>query len=326
MIAKEFYNGWPEYVKLIKWQKKQLDLYLEPMRHDHRRFVILHNLWFTDQYADSIRTEVQDLDADVIAVVSFMDPPGPAADVMAQLAPSQLFIGSYRGVNHLDAFAVIMDDFMPNYDHHDLHGTIDTAFMCLNRKPHAHRLTLYQQLSSHHLLDKGFVSMGNDGSAWKTLADDVKPSYLTPGCASNHYGVPSDIVSLGNIDRWRRHFLNVVTETNFWVDDVWFVSEKIYKPIIGERPFLVYSPGGARRWLHEHDMLDYCDQFRDITDLDLTEPENIAPFLNILCQQPISYLRYKYLDLHSRIQYNKIQFQKHVVNMRMKLQQGVVLN
>jgi hypothetical protein len=53
------------------------------------------------------------------------------------------------------------------------------------------------------------------------------------------FGIPHDIHSLGNLDIWQQHFLNVVGETEFMHWDNMFISEKTWKPILGLRPFVI---------------------------------------------------------------------------------------
>ena len=53
----------------------------------------------------------------------------------------------------------------------------------------------------------------------------------------NYY--PNDIYSLGDINIWNNHFLNIVTETLDEPSGLTWVTEKTLKPIIGSRPFCV---------------------------------------------------------------------------------------
>jgi hypothetical protein len=192
--------------------------------------------------------------------------------------------------------------------------------MCLNRKPHWHRRQLYQQLQAHNLLNLGMVSMGSEsGPALRTLPTDCEHDNLAPNASKEYYGIPNDIVSIGHLDNWRRCFLNIVTETVFDINRNKFVSEKIYKPIVGGRPFLVYDPGGAEDWLVTRGFKTFLDDFRDISELDLRNPKNIAPFLSVLSQQNMPYLISKYLALRDKIQYNKIHFQEYVQQQRQGL-------
>lgn len=130
-------------------------------------------------------------------------------------------------------------------------------------------------------------------------------------------------MSLGPLDIWNRCFLNVVTETVFDVDQEWFVSEKIYKPVIGLRPFLVYAPAGAESWLRHLGMQSYCDDFTDITDLDLRQPDHIPEFLDQLVRQGQDYWRRKYRLLMPKMLHNLSKFHEHVANLKHRVDQGI---
>ena len=51
---------------------------------------------------------------------------------------------------------------------------------------------------------------------------------------SGNVGITNDIHSFGHNANWNNHFLNIVSETTTYTDV--FITEKTFKPIIGERP------------------------------------------------------------------------------------------
>jgi hypothetical protein len=146
---------------------------------------------------------------------------------------------------------------------------------------------------------------------------------LAPNSGPEHHGIANDIMSLGHSINWTRHFINIVTETQFDIKKTYFVSEKIYKPMLGSRPFLVYASDGAVAWLTERKFEPYVADFADITDLDLSLPHNIAPFLKILCGQPPTYWQAKYLALKDKIMYNKTHFTEYVKQQKLIVEKGI---
>jgi hypothetical protein len=173
-------------------------------------------------------------------------------------------------------------------------------------------------------LDQGIVSLGGDnGSATRLLKCDSGQSTLAPNAGTEQNGIANDIMSLGHPDNWQRHFLNIVTETQFDIKNTYFVSEKIYKPIIGMRPFLVYANDGALSWLSEHGFEPYTKDFQDISDLDLSNPYNIPNFLFTLCQQDSQYWQAKYLALRDKIMYNKTHFTEYVKQQKLIVKKGI---
>jgi hypothetical protein len=200
---------------------------------------------------------------------------------------------------------------------------IDTAYMCLNRKPHWHRQRLYDQLLNLDLVDQGIVSMGgNNSAAIRTLSIDCGQSNLAPNSGPEQNGIANDIMSLGHSANWIRTFLNVVTETQFDIASTYFVSEKIYKPIIGCRPFLVYAIG-ADTWLTDRGFETYTKDFQDISNLDLTDPYNTAEFLATLCKQNSTYWQAKFVALKDKIMYNKTHFTEYVKQQKLIVKKGI---
>jgi hypothetical protein len=117
--------------------------------------------------------------------------------------------------------------------------------LCYQRKPHLHRLHLYDCLSD---LPDIFItcgtrdydtSMAHNVPDYKEIYDVHIPEEYTNKLP------PHDIYSLGNQDIWNSSFLNIVSESFCWYDQsnpyTPFFSEKTIKPLVGKRPFLIYG-------------------------------------------------------------------------------------
>jgi hypothetical protein len=85
----------------------------------------------------------------------------------------------------------------------------------------------------------------------------------------------------------------------------------------------VYATDGAVSWLGQRGFQDYTKDFGDITDLDLCDPENTVPFLEILAAQPRSYLEHKMVDLEDKIAYNHNRFLEFVREQQIKIEKGI---
>lgn len=127
-------------------------------------------------------------------------------------------------------------------------------FMCLNRKPHQHRVELVDSIK--HLIKYGYVSLGSN------------PPIILKNDIINHEGdlaaggtlkITNDITGLGHKENWNRHFLNVVTETTIHTDV--FLSEKIFKPILGKRPFIVLGDSNVYQVLKNWGFDTFDDLF-----------------------------------------------------------------
>lgn len=319
MIVRTFDQGWNPHIPLKIMEQEILKQILFQYQDNDTRAVIINNTWYTDDFHQLVMRELQEITPDIIFLVSMLDPPIVQPSVF--LPTKTTGIGYHHGPGEFDFWALAVEK---NMILHEITHDPDLPFMCLNRKPHEHRVQLYERLSRSGLLDLGLISLGgNDGQAQKFLSDDQGGSDMAPNGGVEQNGIPNDIFSLGNPVNWNRCLINIVTETVYDISRANFVSEKIYKPIIGERPFLVYAPGGAKHWLESRGFETYLDDWRDITDLDLSQPENIVEFLCRLCEQPRSYLRKKIIDLRSKILYNKNRFYTYCTEQQTIVKKGL---
>lgn len=319
MILQTFDNGWGDTVPLKALEREILNGFLCRYINNDLRSVIVNSTWYTRDFHQHVMEQINLLDPDMIFVVSFFD----CAIVLEDQYPGRRTqgIGYYPGDGEIDFWAIASQRYMSL---HNVVNDIDLPFMCLNRKPHWHRRKLYQQMLDFDLLDRGLVSMGsNNGQPQRLLPNDQGASDMAPNAGAEQHGIKNDIFSLGHPDNWNRCLLNIVTETVYDISHNHFVSEKIYKPILGQRPFLVYDPGGARHWLESRGFQTYLNDWLDISDLDLGEPANIAPFLACLSNQPRSYFQKKIIDLAPKIQYNKHWFDVYCSRQQDLIKKGL---
>jgi len=148
---------------------------------------------------------------------------------------------------------------------------ISKVFMCLNRKPHSHRIGLVNHIYNANLQHDGYISLGHDpgmenfGLPTPILLDNDIVNEEGNAAASIRDDISCDITSLGHTDNWQSFFVNVVTETAQGIQD--FVSEKTLKPILGYKPFIVMGPSAIYDILHSWGI----DTFDDIFGCDYTD-------------------------------------------------------
>jgi hypothetical protein len=322
MIVHTVDHGWGPEWPIKKMEQRILDTYLQPLITDSSRTVIINSTWYGEQQHHTTIQWLQSHEWDRIVLIAMIDAAIPHPDWYQEFDRPVLAVGNYAGEHEITFWAQVLDQYfvMP-----DIRNNIDTAFMCLNRKPHRHRVRLYNHMEAQDLLDHGIVSMGSaeELPARRRITESVAANALAPNGQAQYHGIVNDIASLGDPVNWRRCFLNVVTETVFDVNQCHFVSEKIFKPMLGHRPFLVYATDGAKVWLDQHGFQSYIKDFADITDLDLSQPENMVPFLKILITQPRSYFQHKIIDLSDKISYNYHRFREFVQEHQIKIQKGI---
>lgn len=314
MIVKTFNNGWGGRWPIVQLEQQLVQEKLSQWVTDNSNTVVINSTWYTKEYHEKVLSELRTIDKiDRIVLVAMLDPAIPKLDWYAEFNCSVVGIGYYPGDYAIDFWAKVLKKFYHPVDEKTLTDTsmMNKAYMCLNRKPHWHRVKLYNQLAQHNLLDCGIVSLGGNPPV-RTLPNDTDYQDLTPNAGPEQFGIGNDIVSLGNIDYWKQCFLNVVTETAWGIENMGFVSEKIYKPIVGCRPFLVYDTDGAVNWLTSRGFEVYTKDFMDITDLNLDNPDHLTDFIKILSSQSNMYFHSKYLALKEKILYNKNHFNQYV--------------
>jgi len=325
MITEIIDQGWGPEHPLKHLEIDIVNRYLRPLSEDASRTVMVNSTWFDGDLCQRLQARFRQHPPDRIVLVSMLDAAIAQPHMFEDFGGEVRAVGYYPGADWIDFWSLMVDCHMtfPGINLRDI-DHVDRAFMCLNRKPHWHRMQLYKQMTAGGVVDSGLVSMGgDDGSALRLLPEDSGSSDLAPNGGPEQHGIANDIVSLGHPGNWQRHFLNVVTETQYDVSGTTFVTEKIYKPILGLRPFLVYAPDGAQAWLAAQGFASYIDAFQDITDLDLADPASMVPFLAQLIQSGPGYWRQKLVDLRDRIHYNRLQFDRHVATQNQRIDQGI---
>ena len=168
------------------------------------------------------------------------------------------YIGNQRGTHFFSwwiDFVIENIEQYQTFDPYELKFPIKT-YMCLNRKPHRHRIELVNQLKHHNLMDWGHVSLGGD-SVIRLSTDLSNPE--GDKAVGGDVGITNDINTLGHPHNWNSHFLNVVTETTTYTDV--FVTEKTLKPIIGRRPFLILGDNNIYAQLKDWGFDTFDDMF-----------------------------------------------------------------
>lgn len=326
MIVKIFDNGWGPEFPAKQLENRLLQSWMEQWQQSSESVVVVNSVWYSgDFHQQQVVPFLQNNPVDRIVLVAMLDFAIPKPEWFTMYAPVTA-VGYYDSPEFVDYWALFLDETFhePNLSALLRVDCINRAYMCLNRKPHWHRRRLYQQLESLQLLEHGLVSFGGDNApAVRTLNEDVPIVQLAPNSGTEQNGIPNDISSLGMIENWQSCFLNVITETVYGLDQHYFVSEKIYKPILGLRPFLVYDVNGGTKWLTDRGFETYVNDFADITDLNLSNGDNIPAFLKILCSQPKSYWQHKFLALNDKLLFNRYHFKDYVDAQRNKLSQKI---
>ena len=210
----------------------------------------------------------------------------------------------------------------PKYTTEELKLTnIKYKYMCLNRKPKPHRIQLVNELYNHELQDFGLITLGKDDVEYDvteglnvrhylTIKDDNASDYFKEQSYSSFGGVPFDVCSLGKINIWQQHMLNIVSETEFRPWDPMFVTEKTWKPIFGLRPFIINGQPQIYKWLRTNGFKTFTHLF-DIELEDVNEKQiikNTGIAVEQWCKMNTQQLQSLYQTIYPDLLHNRDRF------------------
>jgi hypothetical protein len=228
------------------------------------------------------------------------------------------FPGQYTFHMH----SIFVADEMPPYTETELlMRSPDHVFVAYNRKPKPHRIHLVEKIFAAGLDHLGIVTLGQNNADYD-VAEGVKtdrfiklagddPELYTPAGRSADQGfggVPYDCATLGLLPIWQRHFLNVVSETEYRPWDTVFPTEKILKPIIGLRPFVINGQTTEYQWLRDQGFQTFNQYWPHVELEHIVETQvqdTIVAVLKYLAQLPPQELQAMYTDMLPALQHNR---------------------
>ena len=147
-----------------------------------------------------------------------------------------------------------------------------------------------------------------------TVEENVDYEKYGAGDVVDSLTIPNDIYSLGRLDLWQQHFLNIVSETEF-TPDSYFVSEKTFKPIIGLRPFIINGNPKIYTWLQQAGF----DCFEDLFPVKQLMTQTNADTCHRLIIETIKQLQKEnlekiYQEIYPRLLFNKHQFTQYATS------------
>jgi hypothetical protein len=208
---------------------------------------------------------------------------------------------------------------------------ITHAFITLNhlvRQKRSYRMAMVARLWNRNLLDSGIVSFhATQQSCNEEIADPMCELSLQSRLLIQHF-VDSKInlpilAHAGEVDGrasahfghleyelHQRAFLNVVNETVFF-DDKLHLTEKIFQPIVCNRPFILTGAPGNLEYLRSYGFKtfdDYIDESYDCEPDPDRRMDLIIQQIEKLCTRPLHELKTMLLDMRPILEHNKRHF------------------
>jgi len=226
---------------------------------------------------------------------SLTDPMGDTEHLQDQFHGRVKTLGYVTAGVTYDFWAVACQKYFKSYSQDELlPDRFDHLYLNYNRKPHHHRVQLVEQLEDNDLIKHGCITL-----AGRYTVDNNIDDYRDSGAydVNGELEIPNDIYSLGQIDIWRRSFINIVSETQFGGPHV-FLSEKIFKPIIGLRPFIVNGDKRIYTWLEQAGF----DCFADIFPVNrIKESTTIQEHHKLIVDTLIRFKNQNWMDLYQTL-------------------------
>lgn len=195
------------------------------------------------------------------------------------------------------------------------------TYMCLNRKPHVHRLFLVNLLENNNLIIDGHVSAYREKNPIllnERMSERIKSANDS---VVDNISIPNDIVSLGDPFYWNTHLINVVTETTVHTD--MFISEKTWKPIIGLRPFLILGDYNIYNYLKEQGFDTFDDLFGTWYKNENWEARanSIIEILNYYKQENLNMI---FRSIRDRLLKNRFCYNKYMIENYQKIHEFTI--
>lgn len=135
-------------------------------------------------------------------------------------------------------------------------------FLSFNRRWRLWRPMLISLLDSKGLLEKGYVSLGKSDipADWNTIKDDLVKKFKFPKITTSlptMYLDTDDLVvnrvgvSTSTDTFFENSYFSVVTETTYFNDESVFLTEKTFKAIGMQHPFILVTVPGSLKYLKQ---------------------------------------------------------------------------
>jgi len=203
------------------------------------------------------------------------------------------------------------------------------AFLCYQRKPRWHRIEFAEKIISKNLNHRGIITLGADDQAYqwgegktaKVMTLNEPQSLVNPPAGKNEFGgVTNDLESLGQLDIWCEHFLNVVSETEFNNWHKLFVSEKTWKPVFGMRPFVINGQTATYAFLRKHGFRTFNHYWNHIPiESGQDQIGDLVRVVEFICDQDQQTLINMYADMLDDLIYNRNRLLEFVQEQKLKI-------
>jgi hypothetical protein len=332
-IGTTFPNSWqygPEEIEMFDKTARQIE-----DKFSNERNLLINTTWFGPQFKDTNDEwlKVEKIFAsgesyDNLFVLSLIDPlylmEQDLQSIINKLSIKKTYmIGMFLNTQYEYNFhAIVGDHLMPKYKDEDVMlKEYDKDFLCYQRKPRVWRVDFADLARKNDLLGNGIMTLGakteddygwSEGRIWEPMTlDESHEPYKDDGQDNpTHYGgIPNDLVTVGSLDVWNRCFLYISSETVFNQWEPLFANERIWKSMIGLRPFVVQGNPDTYKWLEGHGFKTFNQYWPHVKMEDSkTVLDDIIQVLKFLDTKSAEEKMVMYNDMLPALKHNKNRF------------------
>ena len=285
-VGTHFPANWqygPQEIDIIDKTAKQIE-----DKFGSERNLLINTTWFGPQFGNGQWDNIERLFKenarfDNLFLLSVIDPlylmDKHISEMCVKFGVKQTYrIGMFdAGKYEWNFHAIVGPQVMPDYKNEDVMlKTCTKDFLCYQRKPRPWRVDFAKLAIEHDLVDNGIITLGamseddldwSEGRTWEPMTlDESHEPYKNDGQNNPaHYGgIPNDLVTVGNLNVWNQCLLYISSETCFNHWEPVFVNERIWKPMIGLRPFIIQGNPKTYAWLEKNGFKTFNRYWPDI--------------------------------------------------------------
>ena len=242
----------------------------------NERNLLINTTWFGPQFGNGQWDNIEQLFKDNVKfdnlfLLSVIDPLYLMEKHISEMCVKFGIKKTYR-IGMFDAsqyewnfHAIVGPQVMPDYKDEDvILKTCTKDFLCYQRKPRPWRVDFAKLAIKHNLVDNGIITLGamseadldwSEGRTWEPMTlDESHEPYKNDGQnnKADYGGIPNDLVTVGSLDVWNQCLLYVSSETCFNHWEPVFVNERVWKPMIGLRPYIIQGNPKTYAWLEKN--------------------------------------------------------------------------
>ena len=328
MSIEYFHNGADSWAKTEKWMIQSIFHQINAKWPNHKNLVI-NTTWLGPAFDSWERLLSKNYCCDNLFWLALVDPIAMLPHHIKQVeekvqAKSVKYIGlGFSGKYRIDTPSIaILDGYIPSYEEQQiLPLSFKFRYINYNRKPHAHRIDFVNKILEHKLDSHGIVTLDTTDNYNYDIGQGRtcnKVSTIPPEFIHENIKEPT----LGSLYLWQNHFLNIVSETEFFPWDNMFVTEKTWKPILGLRPFIINGQTQIYSWLRDQGFktFNHYWHFADLENVKEFEVhDSIIKVIKYICSADEATLHEIYRDMLPDIQYNKQRFFEFAQEQKLKV-------